>query len=83
MSPEKELVVALKQVGFKFSEIYDRIEEFQRFAQLVRNETLEEAAKHCEKYAVEVAASGDASLYADKYASGGTHCAAGIRNLKS
>jgi uncharacterized protein YeaO (DUF488 family) len=57
--------------------------ELKRFAELVRNETLEEAAKRCEKYAEEVNASTDASLYTIIYARGGTHCAAEIRSLKS
>lgn len=57
-------------------------EELQRFTELVRNETLEEAAKRCEQYVMEVSASSDATLYAHQYANAGAHCAEAIRGLK-
>lgn len=74
-----------KQAGFSVTEYWhtkpNDLTQLQRFAELVRAEALEDAAKVCEQYAMEVGASSDATLYSHQYANAGAHCAEAIRRI--
>lgn len=48
MTPEQTIELA-KQAGLSDGEIHDLREELERFAELVRNQVLEEAAKVCDQ----------------------------------
>lgn len=88
MIPEKVIELA-KQVGFRSASILHiygsvdalcnseikELEAIQRFAELVRNQTLEEAVKSCEEL-IEADNS-------DDYKAGVTWCAMHIEGLKS